>query len=149
MARCSMPTASSERRARRAALCGLALLCGACASTPPPPPSRPVCLAVLVHAYDVEGMVNRSQADTLGAAHRAIEGARSGYGEALTHLSPDERSRYEAATDRFVTAARATPDAGEAGAVWAQAYGTGLSDEEVCQIAQFARTPSGEELFAN
>ena len=102
-----------------------------------------------MHAYDVDGMVNHSQADTLGAAHRAIEGARSGYGEALTHLTPEQRSRYEAATDRFVTAARLAPDASQAAALWAQAYGADLSDAEVCQIADFARTPSGEELFAN
>ena len=94
-------------------------------------------------------MVNHSQADSLGAAHRAIEGARSGYGEALAHLTPEQRSRYEAATDRFVTAARVAPDASQAGAVWAQAYGADLSDAQVCQIAEFARTPSGEELFAN
>lgn len=138
-----------RRCAPLGALACLAAVCAGCASTPPPPPSRPACLADLVHAYDVEGMVNHSQADTLGAAHHVIEGARSGYGEALTRLTPEQRSRFDAATDRFVTAARATPDASLAAAVWAQGYGADLNDALLCQIADFARTPAGEELFAN
>ena len=128
---------------------GVAALGSGCSSDPPLPPSRPACLADLVHAYDVDGMVNHSQTDTLGAAHRAIDGARRAYGEALAHLTPEQRSRYDAATDRFVMAARAAPDASQAAAVWAQAYGANLSDAEACQIADFAHTPTGGELFAN
>lgn len=134
---------------RAALLALLAALCAACASTPQPPPPRQTSLAQLVHAYDVDSMVNRSQAESLAEAHRAIDKARSGYGEALTHLSSEQRSRFEAATDRFVSASRTAPDTTEADRVWAQAYGADLTDAELGKLAAFAGTDAGAEFFAN
>ena len=114
-------------RPERAVLTGLVLLASlaalaACAGTPGAPPGRAACLAELVHAYDVAGMVNRSQSQSLEEAHRAIERAESQYAEQLPRLTAAQRGRFEAATDRFVTAARATPDAVAAEAVWARSY---------------------------
>jgi len=124
-------------------------LCAACASAPQVPPSRQASLAQLVRAYDVDGMVNRAQTESLAEAHRAIENARTGYGEALSRLSSEQRARFEAATDRFVSAARTAPDTTQADAVWAQAYEAGLSDAELGKIAEFAATDAGGEFFAN
>jgi hypothetical protein len=134
---------------RRTLLACLIALCTACASTPQPPPPRQASLALLVRAYDVDSMVNRSQAESLAEAHRAIEHARSGYGDALNHLSSEQRSRFEAATDRFVSASRTAPDTTQAATVWAQAYGADLSDADLGKIAQFAATDAGAEFFAN
>jgi hypothetical protein len=135
---------------RRAALCALlAALCAACASKPQAPPARQASLAQLVHAYDVDSMVNRSQAESLSQAHRAIDSARAGYGDALNHLSSEQRARFEAATDRFVSASRTAPDTTQADTVWAQAYGADLSDGELGKIAEFAATDAGAEFFAN
>jgi hypothetical protein len=140
-------TATATRRATLCAL--LAALCAACASKPQAPPSRQASLAQLVRAYDVDSMVNRSQAESLAEAHRAIDGARSGYGDALNRLSSEQRARFEAATDRFVSASRTAPDTTQADAVWAQAYGADLSDAELGKIAEFAATDAGAEFFAN
>ncbi len=134
---------------RSALLAGLAALCVACASAPQVAPPRQVSLAQLVHSYDVDSMVNRSQSEALAQAHRAIEKVRSGYGEALTRLSSEQRSRFEAATDRFVSAARTLPDTTQAARVWAEAYGADLSDAELGKIAGFASTDAGGEYFAN
>jgi hypothetical protein len=127
----------------------LATLGAGCASTPPPPPPRQASLAQLVHAYDVDSMVNRSQTESLAEAHRAIDRARAGYGEALNHLTSEQRARFEAATDRFVSAARTAPDTTQADTVWAQAYAADLSDAELGKIAEFAATDAGGEFFAN
>jgi hypothetical protein len=135
--------------ARATLLACLTLLCAACASAPQPPPPRQASLAQLVRAYDVDGMVNRSQAESLAAAHRAIDSARSGYGAALNHLTSEQRTRFEAATDRFVSASRTAPDSAQADTVWAQAYGADLSDAELGKIAEFAGTDAGAEFFAN
>jgi hypothetical protein len=134
---------------RPALLALLAALCAACASTPQAPPPRQASLAQLVRAYDVDSMVNRSQAESLAEAHRAIDKARSGYGEALNRLSSEQRTRFEAATDRFVSASRTAPDTTQADTVWAQAYAEGLSDAELGKIAEFAGTDAGAEFFAN
>jgi len=127
------------------AVCCLAaavvLLLPGCATTPAE--SRQDSLAQLIEAYDVEGAVTRAATQTLEEAHRSIERVRSTYGEALAHLSPEQRARYEAATDRFVRAAHSSADAGQASAAWAQAYAANLSDEELRRAAQLARTPSG------
>jgi hypothetical protein len=139
----------TDTRARPALLALLSLLCSACASAPQPPPPRQASLAQLVRAYDVDGMVNRSQADSLAQAHRAIDSARAGYGAALNQLTSEQRSRFEAATDRFVSASRAAPDTTQADRVWAQAYADGLSDAELGKIAEFAGTDAGAEFFAN
>ena len=134
---------------RRTALCALLAALAACASQPQVPPSRQSSLAALVRAYDVDGMVNRSQAEALAEAHRAIDSARAGYGDALNRLSSEQRARFEAATDRFVSASRTAPDTTEADAVWAQAYGGDLSDAELGKITEFAGTDAGAEFFAN
>lgn len=134
---------------RPALLALLGALCAACAGTPQPPLPRQASLAQLVRAYDVDSMVNRSQAQSLAAAHRAIEQARAGYGAALNQLTSEQRSRFEAATDRFVSASRTAPDTTQAGTVWAQAYGADLNDAELGQIAAFAGTEAGAEFFAN
>jgi hypothetical protein len=122
-------------------LAAVILLLPGCATTPGE--SRQESLAQLVEAYDVEGAVTRAATETLEEAHRTIERVRSTYGDALAHLSAEQRARYEAATDRFVRAAHSSADAGQASAAWAQAYGANLSDEDLRRAAQLARTPSG------
>jgi hypothetical protein len=124
------------------------LLSAACASTPQPPPSRAACLTQLVHAYQVEAMINRSQSDSLAEAHHAIERVSSQYGALIARLSAAQQEKFEAATDRFVMAARTTPDTGAAEGVWVQAYAAGVSDEELRKIAEFSATPAGEKQFA-
>jgi hypothetical protein len=133
-----------------AALTGLlaAAMLAACASTPQPPPTRQACLTELVHAYDVVGMIDRSQTESLADAHRAIERVATQYAELLARLSSEQRARFDAATDRFVIAARVTPNAPEAEAVWAQSYAADLSDEDLRKIVEFSRTPGGEEQLA-
>jgi hypothetical protein len=134
---------------RRALLCALLAALAACASKPQAPPPRQASLAQLVRAYDVDSMVNRAQAESLAQAHRAIDQARAGYGDALNRLSSEQRARFEAATDRFVSASRTAPDTTQADTVWAQAYGADLSDAELGKIAEFAATDAGAEFFAN
>jgi hypothetical protein len=134
---------------RRAAalLCLLSTLPlgSACVSTPPPPPSRQACLAELVQAYDVQGMINRSQSESLVEAHRTIERVAAQNRELLASLSSAQQERFEAATDRFVGAARVTPDVAAAEAVWAQSYGADLADADLQKIVLFVRTDAGEQ----
>jgi hypothetical protein len=125
-------------------LCAVALG-SACLSTPQPPPSREACLAELVQAYDVQGMINHSQSDSLAEAHRTIERVAAQNRELLASLSSAQQERFEAATDRFVSAARVTPDAAAAEAVWAQSYGANLSDADLQKIVLFVRTDAGEQ----
>lgn len=141
-----MPTASSRAgRCDRARLVlgALALLAAACASTPDTPQQRAAYLAELAQAYDIEGMVSHSQTEALAEARRSIEAVRSQFGEELARATPAQRNRLEAAMDRFVTAARLMPDLDTASSVWAQGFAANLSNQDLRQIVEFARTPAG------
>src|SRR5450755_1736148 len=111
-------------RAARAGLMivGLAGLTAGCASTPDTPQARAAYIAELVQAYDIEGLVSRSQTDALADAHRSIEIVRSQFTDVLAQASTSQQHRLDAAMDRFVTAARAMPEVNAAEAVWAQAF---------------------------
>jgi hypothetical protein len=142
-----MPTASSRvaRWPGRAplALAALAVLMAACASTPDTPEARAAYLGELAQAYDVEGTVSRSQTEALAGARRSIETVRSQFGEELARATPAQRNRLDAAMDRFVTAARATPDLNAALNAWAQGFAANLTTEDLRHIVEFSRTPAG------
>jgi hypothetical protein len=121
----------------------LAALLGACAAAPSTPQQRAAYLAELAQAYDVEGMVSGSQADSLAEARRNLERMKAQYADSLAHLAPAQRDRLEAAQDRLVTALRAMPDLNQATAVWAQGFAANLTDEDLKRIVEFARTPAG------
>jgi hypothetical protein len=130
------------------ALAGLAVLMAACASTPDSPEARAAYLAELAQAYDVEGTVSRSQTEALAAARRSIETVRSQFAEELARATPAQRNRLDAAMDRFVTAARATPDLNAALSVWAQGFAADLTSEDLRHIVEFSRTPAGRAQIA-
>lgn len=145
------PGALSPPRQRPvAALLPLALaaLAAGCAGTPSTPQTRQAYVAELVQAYDIEGVISRSQADSLADAHRNIENVRSQFGDVLARLTPTQRERLEAAMDRFVTASRVTPDVNEAAAVWVRGFTENLTDEDLKRIVEFSRTPAGRAQIA-
>lgn len=121
-----------------------------CASTPSTPQTRLAYMAELTQAYDIEGVISRSQADSLADAHRSIESVRMQFADVLARVSPAQRERLEAAMDRFVSASRVTPDVEEAAAVWARGFTENLTDEDLKKIVEFSRTPAGRaEITAN
>ncbi len=67
----------------------------------------------------------------------------------LARLSAQQREKFEAATDRFAIASRATPDVAQAAAVWAQNFAADLSDEDLRKIVGFSRTPAGRQAMAS
>ncbi len=141
-----MPTVSSRPEflgRARLALVASVVLAAACASTPDTPEARAAYLAELAQAYDIEGMVSRSQTEALAEARRSIETVRSQFGEELARATPAQRNRLDAAMDRFVTAARAAPDLNTAMNVWAQGYAAQLTNEDLRHIVEFSRTPAG------
>ncbi|HEY2808068.1 MAG TPA: hypothetical protein VGI91_04680 [Steroidobacteraceae bacterium] len=128
----------------RARVClALAVLVAACASTPDTPQARAEYLAELAQAYDIEGMVSRSQTEALAEARRRIEAVRSQFADELARATPAQRNRLEAAMDRFVTASRTPPDLNAAANVWAQGFAENLTTEDLRQIVAFAHTPAG------
>ena len=137
-----MPTACSRASARLAVAAIAAFAC-ACASTPDTPQQRAAYLGELAQAYDIEGAVNRSQTEALADARRSIETVRSQFGEELARATPAQRNRLDAAMDRFVSAARATPDLNAAISVWAQGFAENLTNQDLRQIVEFSRTPAG------
>ena len=126
----------------------LAAVGASCAGTPSTPQMRQAYVTELVHAYDIEGAVNRAQAEALADAHRSIETVRGQYGDVLARLTAAQKHRLDAAMDRFVSAARVTPDVNEAEAVWAQGFTENLTDEDLQRIVEFSRTPAGQAQIA-
>jgi len=141
---------SNSRQNCVAALLTLALaaLTTACAGTPSTPQVRQAYVAELAQAYDIEGIISRSQADSLADAHRSIETVRSQFADVLARLTPAQKQRLEASMDRFVTASRVTPDVNEAANVWAQGFTENLTDEDLKKIVEFSRTPAGRAEIA-
>jgi hypothetical protein len=129
-------------------LLGLCALGASCAGTPQTPQTRQAYVTELMQAYDVEGTVRRSQADSFAEAHRNIERLKDQFADLLAHMSAEQRGKFEAATDRFVNAARATADVNEAARVWAQGFITDLTDENLKKIVDFARTDAGKAQIA-
>jgi len=126
----------------------LAAVGASCAGTPSTPQMRQAYVTELVHAYDIEGAVNRAQAEALADAHRSIETVRGQYGDVLARLTAAQKHRLDAAMDRFVSASRVTPDVNEAEAVWAQGFTENLTDEDLQRIVEFSRTPAGQAQIA-
>ncbi len=126
----------------------IALMVSACASTPDTPQARAEYLSELAQAYDIEGMVSRSQTEALGEARNRIEAVRSQFAGELARATPAQRNRLEAAMDRFVSAARTPPDLNAAAAAWAQGFAQNLSNEDLRQIVAFAHTPAGQAQIA-
>jgi hypothetical protein len=145
-----MPTqCSSFTRAGAAlALVALATLAAACASTPDTPQQRAAYIAELTQAYDIQGTVSRAQTDALAEAHRNIEIVRGQFADVLGQASTSQQHRLDAAMDRFVTAARGTPDVNAAAAVWARGFAENLTNEDLKQIVEFSRTPAGQAQIA-
>lgn len=125
-----------------------AALSASCASAPSTPQTRQGYIAELMQAYDIEGVISRSQTEALADAHRNIERVRDQYGGALAGLSAAQRQKVEAATDRFVKAARVAPDPNEAATVWAQSFAANLTEEDLKRIVEFSRTPAGRAHIA-
>jgi hypothetical protein len=126
----------------------LAGLIASCSSTPSTPDARAAYIAELVQAYDIEGVVSRSQTDALADAHRNIETVRSQFSDVLAQVTPAQQRRLDAAMDRFVTASRVTPDMNTAAAVWAQGFAENLTNEDLQRIVEFSRTPAGRAQIA-
>ena len=135
----------------RTLLLTLAILaCASCASTPPTPQMRQAYLKELTEAYDIEGIISRTQTESLAEAQHTLESAKIQFAEVFARLTPAQRDKLEAAVDHYVTAARGQWDVNEAAAVWTQAYAANLSDEDLKKIVEFTRTPAGQaEIAAN
>ena len=139
---------SAVRRGRVPLVALVLAALAACASTPDTPQTRAAYIAELAQAYDIEGIVSRSQTEALAAAHRNIEAVTRQFADALAGASPAQRNRLDAAMDRFVTVARASPDVNAATAMWAQGFAENLTNEDLKQIVAFARTPAGRAQIA-
>jgi putative NIF3 family GTP cyclohydrolase 1 type 2 len=142
------PCSSFTRRGARFAVLALAAGLAACASTPDTPQQRAAYIAELAQAYDIQGIVSRAQTDALADAHRNIEIVRGEFADVLGQASTSQQHRLDAAMDRFVTAARGTPDVNAAAAVWAQGFAENLTNQELRQIVEFSRTPAGQAQIA-
>jgi|GEM_PF-1382489 hypothetical protein len=127
----------------------LAALTASCASMHAAPPTRQQCLDELASAADVEGAIDRAHTESLAAAHRSIERIKSEFAEPLARMNAQQRERFDAATDRFAIASRATPEVAPATAVWTQGLAAGLSDEDLRKIVELARTPAGHQAMAS
>ena len=147
-----MPTAYFRPAGRtpraRLALAALAALTSACASTPDTPQQRAAYLGELAQAYDIEGVVSRSQTDALAEARRSIETVRSQFAPELARATPAQKNRLDAAMDRFVSASRASPDLDAATSVWAQGFAANLTSDDLRHIVEFSRTPAGRAQIA-
>ncbi len=129
-------------------LLALLALAAGCETDREPPLTRPQAIAELAAIADIDGVMARTQSDALARARVSIERAKAQFAGQLDNLSAGQRERLEAATDRFVSAARSTLDPPSAAAVWAQAFAGNLSDEDLRRIVQFAHTPAGREELA-
>jgi hypothetical protein len=129
-------------------LLALAALSASCASMHGAPPTRQQCLAELASDADVEGVINRAHTESLAAAHRSIERIKSEFAERLAAMNAQQREKFDAATDRFAIASRATPDVAQATALWAQGLAADLSDEDLRKIVEVSRTPAGHQVMA-
>jgi hypothetical protein len=124
------------------------LAVASCASAPPTPQMRQAWLAELTAAYDIEGTIGREQTETLAEAQHALASMRVQFADVLGRLPADRREKLDAATDRYVTAARGQWDVTEATGVWTQAFAANLSDEDLKKIVEFSRTPPGQAQIA-
>ena len=64
-------------------------------------------------------------------------------------MNAQQREKFDAATDRFAIASRATPDVAQATALWTQGLAADLSDEDLRKIVEFSRTPAGRQAMAS
>ncbi len=64
-------------------------------------------------------------------------------------MNAQQREKFDAATDRFAIASRATPDVAQAAAVWTQGLAADLSDEDLRKIVEFSSTPAGHQAMAS
>jgi type II secretory pathway component PulJ len=129
-------------------LLALGALTASCASMHGAPPTRQQCLAELTSDADVEGAIDRAHTESLAAAHRSIERIKSEFAGQLAGMNAQQREKFDAATDRFAIASRATADAAQATALWAQGLAADLSDEDLRKIVEFSRTPAGRQVMA-
>jgi hypothetical protein len=130
-------------------LLALAALTTSCASMQGAQPTRQQCLVELMSDADVEGAIDRAHTESLAAAHRSIERIKSEFAGQLAGMDARQREKFDAATDRFAIASRATPDVAQAAAVWAQSLAADLSDEDLRKIVEFSRTPAGRQAMAS
>jgi hypothetical protein len=128
----------------------LALLSASCASLSGGQPTRQQYLLELLGDADVERAVERAHTESLAEAHRSIERIKSEFAEQLAGMNAQQREKFDAATDRFAIASRATPEVAQAAAaVWAQNFAADLSDEDLKKIVEFSRTPAGRQAMAS
>jgi hypothetical protein len=130
-------------------LLALAALTTSCASMQGAQPTRQQCLVELMSDANVEGAIDRAHTESLAAAHRSIERIKSEFAGQLAGMDARQREKFDAATDRFAIASRATPDVAQAAAVWAQSLAADLSDEDLRKIVEFSRTPAGRQAMAS
>ena len=130
-------------------LLALAALTTSCASMQGAQPTRQQCLVELMSDADVEGAIDRAHTESLAAAHRSIERIKSEFAGQLAGMDARQREKFDAATDRFAIASRATADTAQATALWAQGLAADLSDEDLRKIVEFSRTPAGRQAMAS
>ncbi len=127
----------------------LAALTASCASMHGGQPTRQQCLLELVGDANVEGAIQRAHAESLAEAHRSIERIKVEFADQLAGMDTQQRERFEAATDRFAIASRASPDVEQAASVWAQSFAADFTDEDLRRVVEFARTPPGRQAMAS
>lgn len=142
--------AFSAMTSRVFTLLALAALTASCASVHGGhPPTRQQCLVELLSDADVEGAIDRAHTESLAEAHRSIERIKSEFAHQLAGMNAQQREKFDAATDRFAMASRATPDVAQAAAVWTQGLAANLSDEDLRKIVEFSSTPAGHQAMAS
>jgi len=130
-------------------LLALSALTASCASMHGGQPTRQQCLVELTSDADVEGAIDRAHTESLAEAHRSIERIKSEFADQLAGMNAQQREKFDATTDRFAIASRATPDVAQAAAVWAPSLAADLSDEDLRKIVEFSRTPAGRQVMAS
>jgi hypothetical protein len=111
--------------------------------------TRQQCLVELMSDANVEGAIDHAHAESLAEAHRSIERIKIEFAEPLAGMNAQQREKFEAATDRFAIASRASPDVAQAASVWAQSFAADLSDEDLRKAVEFGRTPAGRQAMAS
>lgn len=130
-------------------LLALSALIASCASTHGAQPTRQQSLDELMSDADVQGAIDRAHTESLAEAHRSIERIKSEFADRLAGMNAQQREKFDAATDRFAIASRATPDVAQAATVWAQNLAADLTDEDLRKIVEFSRTPAGRQAMAS
>jgi hypothetical protein len=109
--------------------------------------SRAENIAAILKLADVQDLIQKSQIESFQVARKRMNDVRAQLSGYMSSMNPEQRQKFDAALDQYITTVNTSYDSADAAAAWGRMFAAHFTDLELSQAVELSRTPLGGKLL--